>query len=546
MANKRLKSIKFPDLPDRYFVPPQADLFSTSTAYAVGDYCIYDGKLYRFTAAHAAGAWNAAHATEAELGPDLAAVRNDLAAVALSNVHHYGARWDKTTHSMVRTGDAADITTVLTNFAHRGSVNQNYDNPFDTIYPWSGRKLCNIDLATYMSLTTGHSVTECVIAWEGDPDFSYTHANGVWVYTPEFWGTSYDQSGYRYFDIADRPLGGYVHYPERIKGRWHGKTVTLTLGGEEKSVFLPVPGMPDKNISQATLHTRAKTYKGTLDNIFSVDADNMLCIIEFADMNIQSAIGNGCDSMYRQSSYKFTAAATDSTTVRVAKSAGSGFCIPGAIFDIGTSDGGAQVGSRYIVSAEEDGTDLVLTLDAAVTVTTDNFWSVHGIINQADADIGSKSGYIGTNGKCNAYYRGAVIYGNLWFYILGAYRETGTQHIWIAANEDDADDADALDTTKHIDTGLVLPTASDYVKSLGLLSHSGILACPPFCTEKGGSSTNPVGDYFYTNSSAGNTVLRVGGAADTGAYAGPFCGYWSRAASYSYWAFAARPILKSP
>ena len=32
--------------------------FSTSTAYAVGDLCIYNGYLYRFTAAHSAGAWN--------------------------------------------------------------------------------------------------------------------------------------------------------------------------------------------------------------------------------------------------------------------------------------------------------------------------------------------------------------------------------------------------------------------------------------------------------------------------------------------------------
>lgn len=460
--------------------------------------------------------------------------------------HCFGAKWNKTTHKMSRTGDAAPITTTVTNFAHRGSVNANYDNPFDAIYPWSGRRLCNVDIQAYKDLAAGSRLTACVVAWEGDPDFSYSHANGVWVYTPEFWGRGYDDDGYRYFEVSDKAAGGWAHYPERIKGRWHGKTVTITLDGADTSVFLPVLGMPDKNISQATLHTRAKAYKGTLDNIFTVDADDLLCIVEFADMNIQSALGQGCDSMYRQSSDKFTAAATDSTTVRVAKSAGAAFCIPGAIFDIGTANGGTQVGSYYIVGVEEDGTDLVLTLDRATTVTTDNFWSVHGIINQADADIGSKSGYIGTAGKSNAYYRGAVIYGNLWFYVLGAYRETGTQHIWIAANEDDADAADALDTSKHIDTGLVLPSSNGYVKTLSLLERSGLLSCPPFCTEVGGSSTDPVGDYFYTTSSAGNTVLRVGGTAGGGADDGPFCGYWGSTAGISSWSCAARPVLKSP
>ena len=60
MANKSLKSMKFPGLPDTYKVPPQAADFSTSTAYAVGDYCVYQGDLYRFKTAHPAGAWNAA------------------------------------------------------------------------------------------------------------------------------------------------------------------------------------------------------------------------------------------------------------------------------------------------------------------------------------------------------------------------------------------------------------------------------------------------------------------------------------------------------
>lgn len=40
--------------------------FSTSKAYAVGDTCIYNSKLYVFTSAHSAGAWNNAHASESD------------------------------------------------------------------------------------------------------------------------------------------------------------------------------------------------------------------------------------------------------------------------------------------------------------------------------------------------------------------------------------------------------------------------------------------------------------------------------------------------
>jgi hypothetical protein len=40
-----------------------APAFSETTAYAVGDYVTKDGKLYKCTAAHSAGAWNASHFT---------------------------------------------------------------------------------------------------------------------------------------------------------------------------------------------------------------------------------------------------------------------------------------------------------------------------------------------------------------------------------------------------------------------------------------------------------------------------------------------------
>lgn len=41
-----------------------ADTFSESLAYAVDDKVIYNGELYKFTAVHSAGVWNASHATK--------------------------------------------------------------------------------------------------------------------------------------------------------------------------------------------------------------------------------------------------------------------------------------------------------------------------------------------------------------------------------------------------------------------------------------------------------------------------------------------------
>ena len=55
-----------------------ADDFSTSKSYAAGDYVIYSGALYRFTSAHAAGAWTGTDATAVQLAEDVSYLKSDL------------------------------------------------------------------------------------------------------------------------------------------------------------------------------------------------------------------------------------------------------------------------------------------------------------------------------------------------------------------------------------------------------------------------------------------------------------------------------------
>ena len=53
--------------------------YSTSAAYAVGDYCIKDGTLYRCTTAITSGEnWNSAHWTAAKIGPDVSALKSAI------------------------------------------------------------------------------------------------------------------------------------------------------------------------------------------------------------------------------------------------------------------------------------------------------------------------------------------------------------------------------------------------------------------------------------------------------------------------------------
>lgn len=59
-----------------------APTFSTGTAYTAGQYVWYDGSLYRFTAAHAAGGWTGTDAVAASIGADISDIKANLATVS--------------------------------------------------------------------------------------------------------------------------------------------------------------------------------------------------------------------------------------------------------------------------------------------------------------------------------------------------------------------------------------------------------------------------------------------------------------------------------
>lgn len=461
--------------------------------------------------------------------------------------HKYSVKWNGELAQLERFDDAAGITTDTANFGYFGARNPDYNNPFDDIYPWSEIKLCNIDLDAYTKLSPGESVTKCVTAWEGDPDFSYTDTNGVWRYRPEFWGC---WSPGNYYTVSDQPGARLIHYPEAITGRWSGSTVTKTINGEPTTCLLPLANsIPQTNTALSTLHTYAKNYGATLDSIYSIDADILLFIVEYATMNSQNAIGMGVTDLYLQGNYHFVENATESTQVKILKSEATDDFIQGAIFDIGAVEGGSALARTVVISTSDDpdnANNLIVSLSSAVTVTTSEFWSIHGLRTLADSGVGSRSGYIGTNGKSHVYYRGMEMYGNVLLYTLGAYENHEDQHIWIAQNDTQADRYDTLDTSVHMDTGLVLPSSSDYINALGRPPLNNLLTIPPFCTETGGDGSNPVGDFMTNGVYTVDTVMCYGGYCSTGIYSGIFYAYWYFASSLDPWMIGARPRLKNP
>lgn len=177
--------------------------------------------------------------------------------------------------------------------------------------------------------------------------------------------------------------------------------------------------------------------------------------------------------------------------------------------------------------------------------------SVHGwsscefdILGQS---IGNASGYLGTNGKANAFYRGALLYANRYSYTLGIYRQTGTNRIWVCPTNLDPDNYDALNTAVHHDTGVALPTleTAAWVTVGGNAQRIDGLAAFMATGTSSGSSTSPMGDQQYVPlPTTGNTILLFGCDASSGWKCGVFGGTWDNGSGISSWSRAGLPILK--
>lgn len=467
-----------------------------------------------------------------------------------TDVGLYGAMWDRTTNLLTRLYQAKDITTTTTNFCHKGTINQNYNNPFDLIYPWSEMFVCNVDLTKYRAGT--YSLRECITAVYGDPDFTYKGTVNLLVgrYRPEFWYESEeDADGNVYFYVSQIAREGFKHADEAIDG-----ISFCTDAGDDKVTC--GADVPLTNVAVSTIHSRAKASGFSLQNIESIDQQIILYLVEYANMNIQSALGDGCSSCYRQNADDVIAnvSTADGKTSFTVPYVAALYALlePGAQLSFGATSG-AVTYKGIVESVTNDGTNISVTLDRTLSITNGMILSVHGFsaceFDVTGTSIGNASGYLGTSGKANAWYRGVLMYANRYNYILGIYRQQNTNHLWICPDGVDPDDYDTLNTSYHQDTGVALPdleTAGWQTVGGNAQRVPGLAAFLATGTSSG-SSSSPVGDQQYIPlKTAGNTILLLGCRANYGWACGVFGGSWNGTSGSSSWNRAGSPFLKNP
>lgn len=404
---------------------------------------------------------------------------------------------DNTSPAWERIGDSIGLVAKAT------KNGETVQNDFDSRYPWSEIISYNYDV-----------IKKKINAYYGDPTFKFDGTNGeVLTRIPEFYWKREIINGYEYIYIADYAIAGFNKSEEFSVGRYDA---CIDEDGKLHSYSGYSPST-NKNITQ---HRDAA--KLLSDEFCMIDYRyfmlQMLYLVEYANYNSQSQLGNGIIGIRYNANDKAIIAQERTNTIVIAT---NDYFKVGQQIAIGTTvDGVSICKDRTITKITEYSKDT--TEGTAITFDGDPVNIAIGNIIHACAQkeggcdsLGMKSGCLANDSQHAVIYRGIEnIFGNVFNWIDGLNIQNYQAYICRNPKEYISDKFEV----PYIKLGYVNCNEKDmYIKKLGFDEKNPDIALP---IEIGGGAGSSSGmcDFYY--SSEGNCVALVGGHFTLGSSAG--------------------------
>ena len=450
-------------------------------------------------------------------------LEEDVDKIETTRGHVYGIRRKITNNSSSTWERLFDSVGKVANATKNGGT---VENNFDSLAPWSEIKSCNYDLTT-----------KKIKAWFGDANFKFDGSKGdVFTYYPKTYWKIYQENDYDYVLLADYPKAGFTEIDGFFMGRYNGSVVA------DDGLLHTYSGLvPTTNKTIGAFRTLVKALG---DNFSQLDwryfVVQMLYLVEYANYNSQSMLGNGIQSR----KYLRTLVAENNTNRAIVGSS-SGYYV-GQIIRIGTSDGGTQVADARKITAieayDENGvTGSAITFDgAAVNIAVDNFvCTMAQITGQCDT-LGMKSGCLNNDGYHSMIYRGIEnIFANIWTWVDGINMISGKFYI---CKDHSLYASDTTENYKQL--GYNVLGTEGYAKELDLDVDEPFFRFPKIV---GGGSNTYLCDYYYNNANSiaegAKRVALVGGSFADGAGVGLWCWHFDYGSSFATWNVGARVLI---
>lgn len=376
-------------------------------------------------------------------------------------------------------------------------------NDFDSRYPWS-------EIISYNYDVTNKKIN----AYYGDPTFKFDGTNGeVLTRIPEFYWKREIIDGYEYIYIADYAIAGFNKSEEFSVGRYDACI-------DEDGVLHSFSGYSPSTNKNITQHRDAA--KLLSDEFCMIDYRyfilQLLYLVEYANYNSQSQLGNGIVSMRYTASDKAIIAGETTNTIVIAT---NNYFKVGQQIAIGTTvDGVSICKDRTITEIEEYSQDTTegtaITFDGdPVTIAVGNIIHSCGQKEGGCDSLGMKSGCLANDSQHAVIYRGIEnIFGNVYNWIDGINIKDYQAYI---CRDPEQYISDKFETPYEKIGYVNSEEENQYIKKLGYDEKNPDIALPIEVGGGVGSSTGMCDSY---HASTGNFVARVGGYFFNGASAG--------------------------
>lgn len=385
-----------------------------------------------------------------------------------------------------------------------GAENMTAGDDFSALNPWGGRKRCILaDDGTVLAYRGETGYTEAGATTQaitvGDTEYPSGTKVQVMVEQPIFY-------------VKTVPVSGVAANSGR--GKQYSKA-RYYISPTPKTGFKPVGGFKDANGNlQNKIYLAA--YEGCVyDSSAGTYCKDDTLVADFATDMLSSIASAKPASGLTQS-------LTRANARKLANNRGAGWQLSN-IFSLSAT--------QWLILVEYASFDAQTKIGKGVSNFADDNSTNMALVTGATAGIGNGSGIPdgGTDGKCSVSYRGEEnLWGNIWTWLDGIniYNTATESTVYVKEFGAMADDT----VNGYTALGFSAKNGAGYISAFGIDTDLAEVFIPVALS---GSSTLPVGDYFW-NQNTGWRVAILGGKWDSGSYCGAWYLSWHDASSTRY------------